>query len=891
MPLSTGSQLGPYQILAAIGAGGMGEVYRARDTRLDRTVAIKILSAHVSSDPVRKQRFEREAKTISSLNHPHICVLYDVGSQNGIEYLVMECVEGETLSNRLERGPLPLEHVEKYGAQIADALDKAHRSGVVHRDLKPGNIMLTATGAKLLDFGLAKTAVALTNDATVSATGSPITPVTQEGTVVGTFQYMSPEQVEGREADGRSDIFSLGAVLYEMVTGKRAFEGKSQLSVVSAILEKDPVPIATLKPGTPPALDYTIRKCLSKSPEDRWQSAADIKHQLEWIAQTSSDISAAFTVAPQKTTRKPQLRIAVWTVAALAVGAIAGYLSSPRVASQPVVRGTITPLSDVTLLTLGDDSGAPALSPDGKNLLFVGSEQGKKTLFLRSMDTGTVKALPGTDGGKFPFWSSDSKSVAFFANEQLQRVEVAGGPPIKIAPAPDGRGGTWSGDTVVFTPYIYECLYRVPASGGKPVPVTVLDRSLHTTHRWPFFLPDGKHFVYLAANHEKGKEANSGIYAGSIDGAPPKLIVRAASSVVYASGELLYFRDGSLMAQGFDPDRLELKGEAAPIAPVLFETGNWGMIAAASQNGVLVYESAGQPKYPNTWYDRTGHPLGPGPIQGQLVDLRLSPDGSHVVAVPYEGPVGYVYAASLKTGAGTRLTFGGTGVGAWYAALSPDGSRVVYSVQPGDSDSTELYIKRTDGSGEAERLLASGYIDHPTDWTRDGRYIIFNRGPGGTQQIWIMPLFGDRKPFRLLPHATDDHSDGVVSPDGKWIAYLGSETGQSLAYITSFPDGNGRWQVSANSGNPPLAWRGDGKELYFVSLDGNMMAASIVESGGSIIVRDVKPLFRSPFVASVMRVIFDVDPSGQKFLGNAAPDTSSLPLNVLTNWPAQLKNQ
>jgi eukaryotic-like serine/threonine-protein kinase len=889
--LNPGAKLGPYEIASPIGAGGMGEVYRARDTRLDRTVAIKILPAQLSSDPVRKQRFEREAKTISSLNHPHICVLHDVGSQNGIEYLVMECVEGETLSKRLDRGPLPLEQVEKYGAQIADALDKAHRSSVIHRDLKPGNIMLTATGAKLLDFGLAKTAVALSTELTATAATSPVTPATQEGMIVGTFQYMSPEQVEGREADGRSDIFSLGAVLYEMATGKRAFEGKSQLSVASAILEKDPVPVATLKPGTPPALDYTIRKCLAKSPEDRWQSAADIKHQLDWIAQSSSDTSAAFAVARQKTSRKPWLWIAVGTVAALALGAIGGYLSSPRAASQPVVRATITPFSDVTLLTLGDDAGAPALSPDGKNLLFVGSAGSKKMLFLRSMDSGDVKSLAGTEGGKFPFWSSDGKSIAFFANEHLKRVSLTGGLPIDVAPALDGRGGTWSGETIVFAPYIYDGLYRVPAAGGTPVPVTVLDRSVHTTHRWPCFLPDGKHFLYLAANHQEDKEANSGIYAGSIDGAAPKLILRAASSTLYASGELLYFRDGSLIAQPFNPDRLELAGEAAPIAPVLFETDNWGMIASASQNGILVYQSAGQPKYPSRWYDRSGRPLGPGPIEGQLQDLRLSPDGSHVAAALQERIGGYVYAANLKTGAGTRLTFGGAGRGAWSAALSPDGSKVVYSFWREPSDSTELWITRTNGSGAAERLLASGHIDHPTDWTRNGNYIVFDRGPGGAQQIWILPLFGDRKPFRLLPNLTAHHAAGIVSPNGKWIAYIGSETGAPVAYITSFPDGNGRWQVSTDNPNPPLAWRGDGKELYFVGSDGNFMAASIAESGGSIVVRDAKPLFRSPFVASVQRILFDVDPSGQRFLGAAAPDTSSLPLDVITSWPAMLKSQ
>ena len=434
MNLAPTTQLGPYKIVGPLGAGGMGEVHRARDTRLDRTVAIKILSAQLSSDPVRKQRFEREAKTISCLNHPHICVLHDIGHQDGVDYLVMEYVEGGTLAKRLEKGPLSLEQVLKHGAQIADALDKAHRSGVVHRDLKPGNIMLTPTGAKLLDFGLAKQVAPLGSGATLTAAtqlpGTHSTPVTQEGIIVGTFQYMSPEQVEGRDLDGRSDIFSLGAVLYEMVTGKCAFEGKSQLSVASAILEKEPAPIATLNPAAPPALDHVIRKCLAKNPDERWQSAADIKHELDWIAQSSSDSSAAFAAVGKTSPRKGALSyaiVAAGIIAALAVGAGATYFAlGGRATSQPVIRAAITPFTNVTLVTLGDEAGAPAISPDGKELVFVGVADVKQMLFVRSMETGNVKPLPGTEGGKFPFWSSDGKSVGFFADQQLKRIDVAG---------------------------------------------------------------------------------------------------------------------------------------------------------------------------------------------------------------------------------------------------------------------------------------------------------------------------------------------------------------------------------------------------------------------------------------------------------------------------------
>jgi Tol biopolymer transport system component len=865
----------------------MGEVYRARDTRLERTVAIKILPAQFSSDPVRKQRFEREAKTISSLNHPHICVLHDVGSQDGIDYLVMECVEGETLAKRLEKGPLPLEQVLKYGMQIADALDKAHRSGVVHRDLKPGNIMLTPSGAKLLDFGLAKPAAALATAATLTATQN--SPVTEQGTIVGTFHYMSPEQVEGKELDGRSDIFSLGAVLYEMLTGQRAFDGKSQLSVASAILEKEPAPITVRKPMTPPALDHVIRRCLAKDPEERWQSASDIKSELLWISQSSGEAAI----------RQPTMRRKPWWAYAVSAGGVAllvamavvsTYLFSHRASNVAVVRSVIVPPPNITLLTLGDQAGAPAISRDGSNLVFAGIADGKQMLFVRPLDSAAAKPLPGTEGGKFPFWSSDGKSIGFFADQQLKRVDLAGGPPISLARATDGRGGTWAGDVILFTPYIYEAIYRVSASGGKAVPVTAVDRSQHSTHRWPHFLPDGKHFLYLAAHHMSGKEGNSAIYVASIDGGNPKVILHTNGSAFYSSGELLYFRDGSLMAQEFDADRLELRGDVRPIAEVLREGGNWGVIASASENGVLLFQSPGEAKYPILWFDRSGRSLGPAPLSGQLQDLRLSPDGTRAAVAGFEGPIGYAYVCDLKTGARTRLTFEES---AWFLAWSPDGRKVVYS---GDDKArmgnTELYLKRADGSGKRELLLSSGNIDHPTDWTRDGQYVLINRGQLGSQRIWIIPMFGDRKAFPFFPNATSENDDARVSPDGKWMAYVSAESGLGEIYVTSFPKGIGKWQISTGGVLPAPVWRADGRELYFETLGGQLMAASIQESAGSITVEGVRPLFRSPFLSGLVLTIFDLDPkSGQRFIGSAAPDTSSLPLNVITNWTAELNKK
>jgi Tol biopolymer transport system component len=865
----------------------MGEVYRARDTRLERTVAIKILPTHFSSDPVRKQRFDREAKTISSLNHPHICVLHDVGSENGIEYLVMECVEGEPLAKRLEKGPLPLEQVLKFGAQIADGLDKAHRSGVVHRDLKPGNIMLTATGAKLLDFGLAKPAAPLANAVTLTAAVTQSSPVTEQGAIVGTFQYMSPEQIEGNELDGRSDIFSLGAVVYEMLTGQRAFQGKSQLSVASAILEKEPAPISSIKPMTPPALDHAIRRCLAKDPEERWQSASDIKSELLWISQSSG----AAAIPQSASGRGARWSRTIVTVAAggllVAMGALTTYFFSHRGSTVAVVRSVIVPPPGVTLLTVGDQAGAPAISRDGSHLVFVAIADGKQMLFLRALDSVTAKPLPGTEGGKFPFWSSDGKSIGFFADQQLKRLDLAGGPPVSLAPATDGRGGTWAGDVILFSPYIYEAIYRVPASGGKPLPVTALDESQHTTHRWPHFLPDRKHFLYLAAHHSK--DGNSGIYAGSIDDRTAKFIVRTNGSAFYSSGELLYFRDGSLMAQAFDADRLELRGDATPIGPVLRDGGNWGVIASASENGVLLFQGPGEVKYPIMWFDRSGRGLGPAAISGNLQDIRLSPDGTRAAVVSFEGPSADIYICDLKTEGRTRLTFSER---VWFVAWSPDGGRVVYSAQATNTQNLNLYLKRTDGAGESELLLSSGYIDRPTDWTRDGKYLAINRGQAGSRRIWVVPMVGDHKAFPLIPNPVNEHFDGRVSPDGKWIAYMSAGAGPQELCVSSFPGGTGKWQISTGGVTPPAVWRADGKELYFISLDGNVMAASIQESAGSIVVGGVRPLFRSRFLTTSLYALFDVDAKdGQRFIGSAAPDTSTLPLNIITNWTAGLKEK
>src|SRR5215468_2989931 len=556
MSLAPGKRLGPYEIVAPLGAGGMGEVYRARDTRLDRTVAIKILPVHLSDKPEAKERFEREAKAISSLNHPNICHLYDVGEQDGVSYLVMEYLEGDTLSDRLRKGPLPPDQLLRYGTEICEGLEKAHSSGVVHRDLKPGNIMLTKAGAKLMDFGLAKPLVEVKAPSSgLSATlqsawdparavregagaASAAAPLTAEGMVIGTFQYMSPEQVEGKEADTRSDIFSLGAVLYEMVTGKRAFEGKTTASTIAAILASEPKPICTLQPMFPSGLDHVVKACLEKDPDERLQTAHDVKVELHWIADNRSQVGTSIRT-PRAGPERAWIMAGIALVAFCAGFALAHFMRTLPV--PPVIRSSIVAPEKTTFAEGPSEWAPPILSPDGSRIVVgVTSEGGRQALYVRSLNALTGQILTGTEGGLFPFWSPDGRTIGFFANGQLKTIDAFGGPVHYLCPAPQPRGGTWNKDgVIVFAPSPYTGLFRVEATGGSSVPLTKLVTSRHEdSHRWPQFLPDGRHLLYLARTSER---VSSEIRVASLDSAEPVTILRADGNPLYIpSGFLLY---------------------------------------------------------------------------------------------------------------------------------------------------------------------------------------------------------------------------------------------------------------------------------------------------------------------------------------------------------------
>jgi len=880
MPLVSGTKLGPYEIVGPLGAGGMGEVYRGRDTRLERAVAIKILPAHLSNDSVRKQRFEREAKTISHLNHPHICVLHDIGSQDGVDYLVMECVEGETLSKRLEKGPLALGQVLKLGAEIADALDKAHRSGVVHRDLKPGNIMLTATGAKLMDFGLAKPAAPLASAATLTA-ASPKSPLTEEGTIVGTFQYMSPEQVEGKEVDGRSDIFSLGAVLYEMVTGKRAFDGKSQLSVATAILEREPEPIGTVKPTTPAALDRAIKKCLAKSADERWQSASDLASELTWIGESAGQAAGtALRGRAGKAREKVAWVIAGVSVVTLIAVAIWSRNFKPQEQTMYFPAPMPFPARDV------------AVAPNGHTVAVVGYLESarKDALWIYELGSPGAKSLSDTEGATYPFWSADGRFLAFFADGKLKKLELSGGPAQSICDAPSGRGGTWNEDgVIVFTPAASSGvgLYRIPASGGPVTPISKLDTSRgELSHRWPMFLPDGKHYLYMAANFfgQKGVDA---IFVGSLDSDEKRFVVEADGNAAYAApGYLLFYRDRTLLAQRFDLKRFAVTGQPTTIfTDIQYQAQVKRVVFGASERGLLVAQSgSGVALSQLFWFNRKGIQIGAVGKPEVYSNVSLAPNGESVAVsmTDMASQNADIWTYDLQRGSAKRLTFDPAAdtVPIW----SPDAARLVFS--SGRNSARNLYMKNSDGSQEEKLIVQGGfgYNNFPNDWSRDGKYILYARDP----DLWFATI--PKLKTTLFLKAPSIVRNGQFSPDGRWVAYESNETGRWEIYVTSFPEARGKWQVSTGGGEQPR-WRGDGKELFYLSSDAKMMAAPVTtganfDAGTPVALFQATP--REP-VPLYDLFAYDVTRDGQRFLIlTQVKRAETTPMSIVLNWTAKL---
>jgi Tol biopolymer transport system component len=803
--LEAGTRLGPYEIVGALGAGGMGEVYRARDTRLDRSVAIKVLPPHLASDENARQRLAREAKAVSALSHPHICTLYDVGHEQNLDFIVIEYLEGETLRERLARGPLSLDEILTFAIQVADALDKAHRQGLIHRDLKPGNIMVTATGAKLLDFGLAKSiAPAAPTDLTSPATAT--SPLTTEGSIVGTFQYMAPEQLEGVEADARSDIFAFGAVLYEMASGRRAFEGKTQASLIASILEREPPPLDTVQSTSPPALDRLIRTCLAKDPEERRQSMRDVLLDLQWIREGGSQAGVPAPVARRRRTRA---RLA-WSLAALlglsTVALALALVLAPK-AEMPRIVSTLLPPKGTRLRSFG--GGHLALSPDGTQLAMVArGEAAAWSLYVRSLDSGESRRLEGTEGAWYPFWSPDSRSIGFFTAGSLKRVDARGGAPLTLCDAPQGGGGSWGPDGTIVFSSAGGGLSRIPDGGGEPVPFTRADFEEETyVHAFPHFLPGGRNVLFTEFTDAQGETIRITAFDDEPGGGDE--VLRVASSAIFNDGRLLYARESTLMSQPFDPNTGRTTGDGDIVAEPVFRS--WGKVDVTAAPGLVAFvERSADIGAQITVYERSGAVVQQTASETGLDDFALAPDGRFVAVArdAQETSDSDIWTLDLERQVFTRVTFEG---GADDPVWSPDGEWIAYA-QAG-----EIYRSRSNGAGRAELLLETHYDKVLQDWSPDGKTILFEHNGGSNEDLWALPLGDDGpgEPFAILESPFRE-IHAALSPDGRWLAYASNETGGLQVYVMSWPGLRGKWQITRDGGSMPR-WAGDGREIFFMN--------------------------------------------------------------------------
>jgi Tol biopolymer transport system component len=904
MPLTTGSRLGPYEITAAIGAGGMGEVYRARDSKLGRDVAIKVLPEVFASDAERMARFQREATVLASLNHPNIATIYGLEDSSSTRALVMELVEGPTLADRIKSGPIPINEALPIAKQICDALEYAHERGIIHRDLKPANVKVTNDDAvKVLDFGLAKALEGDPSSIDISTSPTISRMATMQGELLGTAAYMSPEQAKAKSVDRRADIWAFGCVIYEMLTGKQAFTGETVTESLAAVIMKDP-DWSQLPSATPMRVRVLLQRCLQKDPKQRLRDIGDARISLDEVLSGTPDLApvgkAEAAVVPLWHRALP------WAIAATAVAVAAVAVWAPwRAATTPVqgesVRFQIPLPEKVTLAT----TGAFALSPDGRQLAFpaTGSD-GVQRVWVRALDSLEAHPLPGSESNLVPpfVWSPDSRYIAFDAGGKLKKIPVSGSPAETICDISTNIvGGSWNRDGVIIFGQATGGLMQVSAAGGSPAsPLTILDLSRgETQHAMPSFLPDGRHFVYL----RWGGVENDGVYVGSLDAKPEeqstKRLVATQTGPAYvpsadsSPGQLLFLRAGTLLSQPFDARRLELVGEAATLADGLGRYLRFGFFSA-STNGVLVYRASGAGSQQLTWDDTQGKALGTvGEPADVFPTLSLSPDGAHaaVSRIDAQGQNSIIWLLDFSRGTSTRFTFGSSS--ATSAVWSVDGNRIIFASNR--EGAYNLYQKLASGAGDEELLLKSDESKYPTSWSRDGRFLLYVVQGNGKAGIWVLPLEGDKKPFPFMRQESNQHL-AQFSPDGHWVAYSSDESGREEIYVRPFsPDpkqnaasAGGKWLISSNGGIQPR-WRGDGKELYYISSDRKLMAVEIRTS--PVFQAGVpKVFFQTLLTSNTFYFRWDATADAKRFLlETPSAQSAQAPFTVVLNWQAALK--
>jgi Tol biopolymer transport system component len=890
MPLSPGIRLGPYEVLARLGAGGMGEVYRAKDTALGREVALKVLSPALVGDSQYMARFEREAQVLASLNHPHIATLHGLEESGGVRALVMELVEGPTLADRIALGPVPLEDALAVARQIAEALEFAHERGIIHRDLKPANVKLTRDGAvKVLDFGLAK---ALDDEAAASAVANSPTitmAATRAGVILGTAAYMPPEQAKGKPVDRRADIWAFGVVLFEMLSGRQMYKGETTPETLASVMRDEPR-WETLPADTPPAIQKLLRRCLDKNPKRRLRDIGEARIALE----DSGSGTAVAPVIPEAkpkavSNRLPWALAAVATLAALAL-AFFHFREAPPV--ERVLRYSIPAPEKTSIHTF-------ALSPDGHYLAMAVTQEGKRELWVRALDTLQPQRLPGTDEATYPFWSPDSRYIGFFTQGKLKKIAVSGGPAQSLCDAPDGRGGTWNRDGVIlFAPTPNAALQRVTAIGGVPAPVTKVEGGAF--HRFPVFLPDGRRFLYQTS----GAGEKSGVYLASLDSQTGQRLLAEPSRAIYSLaqagskiGYLLFIRENTLMSQPVESDTVRPAGDLFPVAEQVSYGAVFGYApASVSENGILAYHAGrGISESQLVWYDRAGKELGKVGARSNANGFALSPDEKTVAAPRSQTAarsIWDIWLHEIGRGAETRFTFHQSIN--MQPVWSPDGRRLMFtSNRAGPYD---LYLKDTSGAGQDEAFFQKpGTPKYVTDWSRDGRFLLYvDTDPRTKWDLWTVPVSGDRKAVPFLQTEFNE-AQGQFSPDVNWIAYASDESGRYEIYVRPFPPGPAKWKISISGGQHPR-WRSDGKELFYLSPELKLMSVAIkAVPGRSPVFEAAAPqvLFESHAVAvpaGFNMFNYAVAADGKRFLvSTSGREAADAPVTVVTNWQAAVK--